>query len=375
MIRSIDVIPLHLPVAQTLTLSRGVAADASAGAPHILVKMTDDEGREGWGEARPSHRWSSETEESVVTTIRTYLAPALLHQDESDIAGLHARMDAVIAPGAQIGQPIAKSAVDLALHDLAAKQRGVPLGALLNRGTLPPVNLCYVVSAHTIEEAARQTQEGAHHGYHGFKVKAGIHPDSDLELVQEVLRAARGKPVWVDANQGWDFTRAVRLTRELARLGVAVVEQPLAAGNITGYAELVRRSDVPIVLDESIGSPRDLLQFLRLGAISGLVIKLCRVGGIYWARQMAEMALAADLVLLGSGLTEGRIALTAGATLFSAFGITMPVDLNGPQFLQDDMVAGSLDFPGKRIVLSQKPGLGVEPDPAKMDRYRTERRD
>ena len=56
-----------------------------------------------------------------------------------------------------------------------------------------------------------------------------------------------GKPVWVDANQGWEYNRAVRLARELALLGVKVLEQPLAAGNITGYAELVRRSDIPIV--------------------------------------------------------------------------------------------------------------------------------
>jgi L-Ala-D/L-Glu epimerase len=370
MIRSIEVIPLHLPVAQTLTLSRGAAAEPSAGAPHILVKITDDEGIAGWGEARPSPRWSYETRETVVTTIRKYLAPVLLRQDESDVAQVHALMDAVIAPGVQIGQPIAKSAVDIALHDLLGRQRGISLGALLGRGHQTPVNLCYVVSAHSIEEAARQTEEGKAGGYHGFKVKTGIHPDTDLELVQEVMRIAGGKPVWVDANQGWDFNRAVRLSRELAILGVKVIEQPLAAGNITGYADLVRRSDIPIVLDESVYSPRDLLQHIRLGAIDGLVVKLCRVGGIFWARQMAEMALAADLMLLGSGLTEGRIALYAGAELFSAFCIAMPVDLNGPQFLGDDMVAGPLEFPDRKVPLSDSPGIGVEPDPEKVERYR-----
>jgi L-alanine-DL-glutamate epimerase-like enolase superfamily enzyme len=370
MIRSIEVIPLHLPVAQTLTLSRGVATDPSAGAPHILVRIMDDEGIVGWGEARPSHRWSYETEETVITTIRKYLAPVLVKQDERDLAYLHALMDAAIAPGIQIGQPIAKSAVDLALHDLLGKQRGLSIGALLGRGHETPVSLCYVVSAHSIEEAVRQIEEGKAKHYHGFKVKTGIHPDTDLELMQEVMRVAAGKPVWVDANQGWDYNRAVRLARELALLGVKVIEQPLTAGNITGYAELVRRSDIPIVLDESIYSPRDLLQHVRLGALNGLVLKLCRVGGIFWARQMAEMALAADLMLLGSGLTEGRIALYAGAELFSAFGITMPVDLNGPQFLHDDMVAGPLEFPDRRVPLSDTPGIGVEPDPDKVERYR-----
>ena len=370
MIRAIDVIPLHLPVARTLTLSRGVAADASGHAPHILVRISDFDGLVGWGEARPSPRWSYETEETVTTTIRRHLAPALLHKDESDVAGIHRIMDAVIAPGVQIGQPIAKSAIDMALHDLLGKQRGISLGAMLGRGYQCPVSLCYVVSADSVDEAIRQTEEGMANGYHGFKVKTGIHPETDGEMMQEVMRVAAGKTVWVDANQGWDLNTAIRLARELAILGVSVIEQPLEAGNITGYAELVRRSDIPIVLDESIYCPRDLIQYVRLGALNGLVIKLCRVGGIYWARQLAEMTLAADLILLGSGLTEGRIALYAGAEVFSTFGITMPVDLNGPQFLQDDMVAGPLAFADKRILLPDKPGIGIEPDPEKVDRYR-----
>jgi muconate cycloisomerase len=370
MIRSVEVIPLRLPVARALTLSRGPATDPERGAPHVLVRIADGEGMVGWGEARPSHRWSYETEETVVSTIRNYLEPVLVGEDEANLARLHAAMDAVIAPGTQIGQPIAKSAVDLALHDLLGKQRGLSLGAMLGRPAAAPVVLGYVVSAHTIEEAIRQVGEGKRKGYHGFKVKAGIHPRTDLELVQEVKRVAGEKPVWVDANQGWDFATAVRLARAMASLGVTVIEQPLAAGNLTGYADLVRRCDIPIVLDESVSSPRELLTFIRMGAVSGLVIKLCRVGGIFWARQMAEMALAADLPLLGSGLTEGRIALHAGAAVFGAFGITIPVDLNGPQFLRDDMVAGPLEFPGQTVPVLDRPGIGVEPDPEKVERYR-----
>ena len=85
---------------------------------------------------------------------------------------------------------------------------------------------------------------------------------------------------------------------------------------------------------------------------------------------MAEMAQAAGLLLLGSGLTEGRISLGASAHLFSAFGITMPVDLNGPQFLSDDMVAGPLAFRDQSVQVPDRPGIGVEPDPEKVERYR-----
>ena len=88
------------------------------------------------------------------------------------------------------------------------------------------------------------------------------------------------------------------------------------------------------------------------------------------ARQMAEIARAADLQLLGSGLTEGRISLLASAHVFSSFGIDIPVDLNGPQFLKDDMVAGAFEFPGQSVLPTSGPGLGVEPDPSKVEKYR-----
>ncbi len=372
MIRSIEVIQLRLPIAKELQLARGSVGKPGTGALHILVKITNDDGLVGWGEARPSPRWSYETPETVTTTIRNYLAPALIGMDEVDIKSIHAIMDTVIAPGVQIGQPIAKSAIDIAVYDLVGKKLGISLSVMLGSKPHGSVQLGYVISASTIEDARTQTQEGISLGYHGFKIKAGHSPATDLEMVQEVAAIARGKYLWVDANQGWDIATAVRFSREMAKIGVNLLEQPLAANNITGYRELVRRSDIPIALDESIYSCTDLLQFIKLKAIQGLVIKLCRVGGIYEAHKMAEMARDAGLLLLGSGLTEGRISLTASAHVFAAAGIDSPVDLNGPQFLKDDMVAGEFQFPGQCVVIPKGPGLGIEPDPKKIERYRVQ---
>jgi muconate cycloisomerase len=372
MIQSIEVIRLLLPIARMLKLSRGVASDPKAGAPHILVKVTDENGIVGWGEARPSPRWSYETPETVVTTIRIYLVPALLGKDEFDLDGIHKIMDTVIAPGVQIGQPIAKSAIDIALHDLAGKKRKTSLSAMLGGDGTTGVKLGYVVSATTIDEAVAQTAEGLEQGYHGFKVKTGIRPEIDLEMVQEISKVAGGKYLWIDANQGWQFDEAIRFSTAMANFGVHVLEQPLAANDITGYRDLVQRSGIPIALDESIYSPRDLVQFVKLKAINGLVIKICRVGGIYWAKKMAAMARDEGLLLLGSGLTEGRISLTSSVHVFSSFKMDVPVDLNGPQFLRDDMVAGPFEFPGREVHPPMGPGLGIEPDPEKIERYRVE---
>ncbi|MEK6572632.1 MAG: enolase C-terminal domain-like protein, partial [Bacteroidota bacterium] len=210
MIKSIDVIPLRLPVAQELKISRGSVGTPATGAIHILVKVTDEDRSVGWGEARPSPRWSYETPESVVTTITKYLTPAIVGMDESDLVGIHRVMSTVIAPGVQIGQPIAKSAIDIALHDLVCKKLGISVQQFLGSTAVKEIKLGYVISAGTIEEAAKRADEGLRKGYHGFKVKTGIHPETDLEMVREVARVGRGKYLWVDANQGWDVETTLK---------------------------------------------------------------------------------------------------------------------------------------------------------------------
>src|SRR5579884_2808090 len=182
---SVEVYPTRLPTRAILHLARGPVSD-ELGAPHVFVRVRDASGAEGWGEARPSHRWSDETEETVVSTVRTYLAPAVIGRDPADLAGLHAAMDREIAPGLTRGQPIAKSAVDLAVHDLLGRRLGLGLPALFGRAHGGSVPLCWTVSADNPAEAEAQTQEGRALGYHGFKVKLGVRPECDVEIVEAV---------------------------------------------------------------------------------------------------------------------------------------------------------------------------------------------
>src|SRR5436305_6530146 len=126
-IKAVEAFALRLPFRIEFRIARGSVGSPAAGAPHVYVRVTADDGTVGWGEARPSHRWSYETEESVLTTIRGYLAPALLGADPWDLVGLHQVMDREIAPGISVGAPIAKCAVDMAVHDLLARAAGVPL--------------------------------------------------------------------------------------------------------------------------------------------------------------------------------------------------------------------------------------------------------
>ncbi len=155
-IQNVAVFPLRLPVTQTLRFSSGNAGTAGATALFVLVRLTDSEGAIGWGEGRPMPQWSYETAESVTTAIRNYLAPAILGQEITDRWGLHKRMHNAIGRGPSTGFPIAKAAVDMAVHDLCARSVKLPLRCYLGGAhDRAMVELSYTLTAHE-EEAVRK---------------------------------------------------------------------------------------------------------------------------------------------------------------------------------------------------------------------------
>jgi o-succinylbenzoate synthase len=366
---SLDIFPLRLPFREEFRIARGSVGSPEAGAPHIYVRVVGENGMEGWGEARPSHRWSYETEESVVSTIRDYLAPALEGVDLFDVDGIHRRMDRDIAPGISTGAPVAKSGVDMAIHDLLARSVGLPLGLFLGGSREPSVALTYLVSVASAAEAEARARQAWAQGYRGFKVKVGMGPARDLELLQAVRRAAPAAYLWADANQAYDAATASAQARAMEQLGVDVLEQPLAANDWTGLARLARETALPIAVDESVFSPGDLIQLVKLEAVDILVIKLSKMGGLARARLCVQIAREAGLGLLGSGLTESRLGLAAAVHLYGAFGGCAFADLNGPQFLADDPVAEGLDLVPGLAHVPTTPGIGVTIDAEKLAQY------
>ena len=121
---------------KSFTFASGSAGTAGEAAPHLFVKMTDSEGRVAWGEGRPVPSWSYETLETVTMTVRHQLAPAVIGLPITDRRAIQRRMHQAIGRGPSTGQPIAKAAVDIAVHDLCAQAAGMTLRAFLG-GRMP----------------------------------------------------------------------------------------------------------------------------------------------------------------------------------------------------------------------------------------------
>jgi muconate cycloisomerase len=112
-----------------------------------------------------------------------------------------------------------------------------------------------------------------------------------------------------------------------------------------------------------------VIDMLRRDAVEGLAIKVSKVGGLHYARQMCDLALNAGLTLIGSGLMDAPIGFAASVHLFAAYGIKLPVDLNGPQFIAEDYLAEPLPVRNQVAYVPQAPGLGVVVDEDKVRRF------
>ncbi|MEU9871504.1 enolase C-terminal domain-like protein [Actinomadura sp. NPDC048021] len=360
-IEKIETFCVGLPTRRSFGVSGGAVAVAGRPSLRVLVKVSA-EGAHGWGEATPIPAWTYETAESIVTTIDRYLAPAITGRPAWDLDGVTTAFDRAINRGFSIGAPLAKSAVDVALHDLLGRAAGVPLGVLWGRRRRETIDLGWIVSGRTSAEVADSVAEGRDLGYWAFKVKVGLGPE-DADVVEAVrLHAGDAAALWVDANQGYTVRSALTLARRLEDLGVTAFEQPLPANDIAGLRRLRDACPIPVALDESLRHPSDLATFVRLDAVDVAIAKVQRTGGLTLSRRLCSLAEDCGVALMGSGLTDSDLGLAASLHLFSAFGVDTPVDLNGRQFIESPYAGPTVEIRDGTAHVPDAPGLGVEVD-------------
>ena len=368
-ITAIEVFVLGFPFKTAFYLAGGMAAAKGAPSARVLVKLSTDAGVAGWGEATPTPRWTYETAETIVSTLRKYLAPAVIGLELWDLHALHHAMERAINPGVTMGSPLAKSAIDVAAYDALARFHKVPLYQLLGRKRRTTFDLSWMISVAAPDGAEAQACEGIEAGYTAFDAKIGIHGGAgDLDLVKRTRRAIGERVLQVDANRGYKLDQALRQAERFVDLGVSLFEQPLNGINLSGYRRLVAASRTPIGIDESLRSLPDLLEYVRHDAIGVAVAKVQRNGGLWWSRQLCELCEAAGIGLSMSGLTETDLGLAAGLHLAAAFDIS-PLQLNGPQYIETDFLAQRVWRGGGTVALPEGPGLGVEVDEAHVRRH------
>ncbi len=248
------------------------------------------------------------------------------------------------------GQPAIKAAIDIALHDLEGKLQGKPCWQLLGSDpALMPVT-SFTIGIDASEVIRQKVNEAENCQI--IKVKLGR--DSDKELIN-TIRSITGKPLFVDANQGWtDLHRSLDMTHWLHAQGVLLIEQPMPKNDPDSNAWLTERSPIPIIADEAVQRLDDVAK--TQGVYHGINIKLMKSAGLFEAQRMISKARELNLKTLIGCMSETSCATLAAAALAPQCDWA---DLDGP-FLVSNNPFVKPGFAGGKWVLNNEPGLGLK---------------
>jgi L-alanine-DL-glutamate epimerase-like enolase superfamily enzyme len=333
---------------------------------YIVLRIHTDAGIVGLGEATVGPRWNGENAAGCKAVIDEFLAPLLIGAHPLERTRIRLRMDEEIKL-----HPFAKSAVEMALWDIAGKFFNTPAYQLLGGAFRKIVPIKMVVGGFPPAQASKLAEKFVGEGTTHIKVKVGIEPAEDIERLR-AIRETVGPNVWlsVDGNGGWSLATAKMMLAYLEEFDIRLIEQPIPPGHPEALADLRSRTDIPIMADESAFNLTEAWTVAASGAADVISVYPGKNGGIVPAMEIAHLAKAAGLAChMGSNLELG-IATAAMLHLAAACPTidceTYPADILGPLYHQWDIIKEPLRLGPCIAVVPDGPGLGVELDESKL---------
>ena len=368
-ISRIESFPINVPIKREFAIRSG-RGGAHTVSPFLLVKVHTDEGLTGIGEASCTPRWSGEDQVTGAHLIRAYLEPLLLGANPLEVEALTQKFRLAFAANF-----FTKSAVEMALWDIAGKAAEKPVYELLGGKVRQFVPTKWSVSGVEPEKAREIATWAVAQGFTAMKVKVGIEPEGDIARVRAVREAIGPKiKLGVDANGGWTPEIAVSTIERLREFGIYFAEQPVAPDDVAQMADVRKKIHVPLIADESIYTLQDAKILAQLGAADVFSIYVGKAGGIGPAMKIAQFAHSVGLkCTVGSNLELGVGSAAMVHLAMAARGIAaeeFPCDIIGPFFYEDDIVREPLPIKPGDARPNDKPGLGIELDEEKVERYR-----
>ena len=333
---------LELRPAEPFHIARPSDADRRR---NVWVRLTTDDGLEGWGEAA-ANAFYGDTAEIVAAALDSYEGVVAGAKDPFELEQIETALTTRLG-----GNAAARAAVSAALHDLVGKRTGEPLWRLwgLDPGSVPR-------SSFTLGLApADETREKARRSAHRPILKIKVGGADDEGRLRAIREEAPDAELFVDANTAWTAKEAMRRMPMLQEFDVAFVEQPLPAGDIEGLRLLRRHTRLPIIADESCQTAADIPRLV--GAVDGINIKLAKAGSLREAIRMVHVARAHGLSVMLGCMVESTLGIAAAVQLAPLVDY---LDLDGALLLADDPFSGPGMNDDGTIRFNERPGLGVE---------------
>ncbi len=328
----------------------------------VLVRVEAD-GLTGWGEVTCGEQpfYSHETPETAWHLLRDFLIPWSLGREWSSAS----EMAPCFRPVR--GHNMAKAALENALWDIEAQQKGTPLAKLVG-GTLEEIPCGVSIGIqNSVEELLEKIQRELEAGYQRIKVK--IKPGWDIEVLEHIRQKFPRLPLMADANSAYTLADLPRL-KLLDRFYLMMVEQPLGWDDILDHARLQRELATPVCLDESIHSAEDARKAIEAGACKIINIKLGRVAGFTGARQVHDVCRARNVPVWCGGMLESGIGRAHNIALSALPGFTLPGDVSASRrYWAEDIIDPEVTVTrGGTIQVPRTSGLGFKANLARIEK-------
>lgn len=321
-----------------------------------VVVLTTDTGLEGYGEVCPCGPSYMPAFAGGLPACLEELAPSVIGEDPRHTTRLMRKMDQALN-----GQAVAKAAIDLACWDLLGKAAGLPVYTLLGGLMSDSMPLHRIVSLAEPDAMAESFRDFRARGFSTFQIKLGHDIEVDRDLVRALMDLREPGEIWVgDVNGAWRRDEAVRFSRSVEGLDL-YLEQPCPS-----YEECLSvraHARHPVKLDESLTSVADVQRALRDDAMDAMSLKVSKFGGLTHSRVIRDLCVASGIPMTiedawGSGIATAAYAHLAASTPPACLLNT--TDLHNYNTVQ--LARGAPEVANGRMTLSERPGLGVEPD-------------
>jgi L-Ala-D/L-Glu epimerase len=323
----------------------------------IIITVHTDSGHIGYGEAPATAVITGDTHGSIIEAIRKFIAPRLIGEDIANLNRITHLIQTAIEKNSS-----AKAAVEIAVYDLFGQLYKAPLYKMLGGGD-PVITTDITISVDYIDKMVADSIAAVDRGFESLKIKVGKDIGVDIERVKAIYAAVEGRALLrLDANQGWTAKQAVFALQTLEDAGVRLelVEQPVKAQDLEGMKYVTERVHTPIMADESVFGPTEVIELIRMRAADIINIKLMKTGGLSNAIQIADICGMYEMECMIGCMVETSVSVSAAVHLAVAkANVITKVDLDGPSLCQFNPVVGGVIFNESEISVTQAPGLGI----------------
>lgn len=337
------------------------------GMVSIVLELLTDEGAVGLGEA------AAYPSADIVLAVFDSVEPLILGEDPFNIERIMKRINVVGTWHHVKATSPAIAAVEMACWDIVGKASGQPLVNLFGGRVRDEVEFFYYLSRKSPADMGADAAAGVTAGFRTFYLKVGSdNPNEDIERV-EAIRDAAGSDalIRVDSNEAWSSAAAIRIITEMERFGLELVEQPVSGRNLAEMAYVRSRINTPLLANEASWTRYDQLELIKAGAADVVSVDNQMDGGLLNLKRGAGMCEVAGLPVLKHSLGELGIAAYAGVHVMASTPNFLYANQGYGSFLSDDIVAGASPLPYKNgcLAVPEKPGLGVELDMERVQKY------